>query len=295
LELLQLVSFYHVARLGSVSKASEVVCRTQSAVSQQIKALEDEIGCQLFHRIGKRKLVPTEEGMRLQKFAQNILSEMDRALDDIHAIGGGSRGRVSVSAPFTTCFQILPAILKRFADRFPDVCLSVFDRPQDAAVAMVRDGEADFALALESVVPRGLRSIPWKRVLPVLMVPRGHALVGRKGISIKDIAEQRLILPPAYRRHPGRLFLEKAAQEAALTLNVVIESSNVELSSRWVEKGLGVSFATIVDDDSLLEGRDMHFVPLDHLLPSENLAVAIRDGDSLRGVRKQFLEILLAT
>jgi DNA-binding transcriptional LysR family regulator len=92
LELSNLIAFFHVARLGSVSKASEIVCRSQPAVSQQIKALEEELGCHLFHRIGKRKLVLTEEGKRLQQFAQNTLSEMDRTLEDIHALVGSNRG-----------------------------------------------------------------------------------------------------------------------------------------------------------------------------------------------------------
>lgn len=294
MELSQLINFFHVARLGSVSKASEVVCRSQPAVSQQIKALEEEIGCKLFHRIGKRKLATTEEGKRLQEFTQSLLSEIDCLLDDIHAIGGGSRGQISISAPFTTCFQLLPAVLKRFVGRFPNVRVTVFDQPQEVAVAMVRDGEVDFAIVMEPVVPRGLHSILWKRVVPVLMVPSGHALVGHRQISIKDIAEQKLIAPPARRRHPGRLLLEKSAREAGLTLDVVLESSNVELSSRLVEKGLGVSFATIVEGASFLEGRDLDFVPLDHLLPDGNLVVAMRGEDTVRGARAKFIETLLA-
>jgi DNA-binding transcriptional LysR family regulator len=190
---------------------------------------------------------------------------------------------------------MLPGVLKCFAERFPDVCVSVFDRPQYTAVAMVRDGEGDFAIALESVVPQGLHAIQWKRVVPVLMVPRGHPWVDRERISSNEIVEQKLIVPPP-QRHSGRLLLEKAARDATLTLDVVLESSNVELSSQWVERGLGVSFATIVEDaSSLVDGRNIEFVPLDHLLPSGNLVVAIRDKDAVQGVRKSFLETLLAS
>lgn len=294
MELSQLISFYHTAKLGSVSKASEVVCRSQPAVSQQIKALEGEIGCKLFNRIGKRRLVMTEEGKRLQEFVQNLLAEIDRTLEDIYTIGGGSRGQVSISAPFTTCFQILPVVLKRFATQFPDVIIAVFDLPQDAAVAMVSNGEVDFAIVLEAVVPKGLHTILWKRVVPVLIVPLGHTLVGRQRISINDIAEQKLILPPIRKKHPGRLLLEKSTQEAGLKLNIVVESSNVELSSRLVEKGLGVSFATIVEDAHMFKGRDIDFVPLDHLMPSGNLVVAMRGEDTMRGARTKFIELLLS-
>lgn len=294
MELSRLISFFHVARLNSISKASDVVCRSQPAVTQQIMALEDEMECKLFHRIGKRKLVPTQEGKRLQVFVQNLMYEMDCTLDDIRLMGGGEYGQVCIAAPFTTCFQILPAVIKRFTDAFPKVNLSIFDTPQEAAVSMVRDGEADFAIALESVIPRGLHTLLWKRVVPVLMVPAGHPFTNGNPITIRDMAGERLILPPKGRRHPGRLLLEKAAQKEGMGLNIVIESSNVELSSRLVEEGLGISFATIIEGASLLDGRKLDFVPLDHLLPHGNLLIAMRGEDVLRGARAKFLEALMA-
>ena len=293
MELAQLISFFHTARLCSISRASEVVCRSQPAVSQQIKALEDEIGCKLFHRIGKRKLVMTEEGKRLQRFTRNLLQEMDHTLEDIYAIHSGNRGQVSVSAPFTTCFQLLPNVLERFLNHYPDIGISIFDKPQDAAIAMVRNGEADFTIVLESAVPKGFHKITWKRAVPVLMVPSGHALIGRKKISIHDIATQKLIVPPARSRHAGWLLLKKQALEAGVKIKGVIESSNVELSSRLVEKGLGVSFATIIEDIPILEGRHLEFVSLDHLLPCGNMVLAMRNEDVVRGARARFMEILL--
>ena len=293
MEFSQLISFFHVARLNSVSKASEVVCRSQPAISQQIKALEEELGCKLLHRIGKRKLFATDEGKRLLSFAKNLLYEMDHVLDDIHAISGGERGRVSISAPFTTCFQILPAVLKAFKDHYPNIIVSVFDRPQADAVAMVRNGEVDFAIALETAVSRGLHTVFWKRVVPVLMVPKGHALVGHKKITIETLSGQTLIAPPARRRHPGWLLLDKSAREAGRTLSVGIESTNVEFSSRLVEKGLGISFATIVEDASFLAGRNLDIVPLAHILPGGNLVVAMRNESSLGGARANFIETLL--
>jgi DNA-binding transcriptional LysR family regulator len=213
-------------------------------------------------------------------------------LDDIHAIGGGNRGEVSISAPFTTCVHLLPPVLKCFTSRFPNVRVTVLDQPQDAAVALVREGEVDFAIASEGVVPRALHVISWKRVAPVLMVPLGHPLASRRQITIEEIAEQKLIAPPANRRHPGRLLLERLGREAGLTLHVAIESGNVELSSRLVEQGLGVSFATIVEGASFPEGRSLEFLPIDHLLSHGKLVIAMRDKDAVRGVRARFLDTL---
>ena len=293
MELSQLISFSHVVQFGSISKAAEVVCRTQSAVSQQIKTLEDELECQLFLRIGKRKLVTSDEGKRLYEFTQKLLDQIDNTLEDIHAISGGKRGHVSISAPFTTCFQVLPEIIKRFTDRHPKAIVSVFDQPQEKAIAMVRDGETDFAITLDSVVPKGFHSILWKQVNPVLIVPFDHPLLKCRNISIKDIADQDLIVPPSRMRHPGRLMLEKYAQKAGIALNVVLESSNVELSSRFVEKGVGISFATIIEDNHLLKGRALKFIPVDHLLPSGRMAIAMRSEATIKGARANFIKTLL--
>ncbi len=293
MELSQLISFSHTVQFGSISKAAEVVCRTQSAVSQQIKALENELGCQLFSRIGKRRLVTSDEGKRLYEFTQRLLDEIDNTLEDIHAISGGNRGHVSISAPFTTCFHVLPEIIKRFSGQYPNVIVSVFDRPQEKAVAMVRNGEADFAITLDSVVPKGFHSILWKQVNPVLIVPLDHPLLECRDISIKDIADHDLIVPPARMRHPGRLMLEKYAQQSGIALKVVLESSNVELSSRFVEKGVGISFATIIEGHHLLERRALKFIPIDHLLPSGRMAIAMRREATLTGARGNFLKLFL--
>lgn len=294
MELTQLISFFHTARLCSISKACEVVCRSQPAVSQQIKALEEEIGCKLFHRIGKRKLVVTEEGRRLRQFTRNLLDQLDHTLDDIRAIHGGNRGHVTVSAPFTTCFQILPAVLEKFSAEYPDIEISIFDKPQGAAVSMVRNGEADLAVVLDSAVPKGFHTIEWKRAVPVLLVPRGHVLAGKKNISVRDIAGQRLIIPPDRARHPGWSLIKSHASEAKIPIRGAIRSSNVELSSRLVEKGLGVSFATIIEGLPILEGRGLDVIRLDHLLPVSRMVLAARDKEIVRGAKARFIETFLA-
>lgn len=293
MELFQLTSFFHTVQLGSISKAAELVCRTQSAVSQQIKSLEGELGCKLFDRVGKRKLVVTDEGKRLYEFATKLIEEIDSTLEDIHTISGGHQGQISIAAPFTTCFQIFPAVLKRFKAQFPMVIVSVYDRSQEKAINMVRNGEADFAITLESVIPNGFHSIAWKRVIPVLIVPTGHSLLKCQTITISDIAQHELIMPPHRMMHPCRSIIEKSALSAGLNLKVVLESSNVELSSRYVEKGLGISFASIVEDINLPKGREIQFIPIDNLLQSANISISMRSKVSLKGARANFVKTML--
>ncbi len=78
MEWQQIIGFYHVARLQSFTKAGEATFRTQSALSQQIKTLEGELDCQLFERIGKRKLALTPAGERFLRFSELVLEKYEK-------------------------------------------------------------------------------------------------------------------------------------------------------------------------------------------------------------------------
>lgn len=77
MEWQQIVGFYHVVRLGSFTKAADVTFRTQSALSQQIKSLEQELECRLLERIGRKRLRLTLGGEQLFQFAQTIMEKHD--------------------------------------------------------------------------------------------------------------------------------------------------------------------------------------------------------------------------
>jgi DNA-binding transcriptional LysR family regulator len=128
MEWQQILGFYHVAKLGSFTKAANTTFRTQSAISQQIKNLEEELGCQLFERIGKRKLRLTSAGNRFFKFSETILERHASLIDEINEIKGHQKGRLRVAAPFTTLFHLFPLALKEYIKQFPNVELTLFQR-----------------------------------------------------------------------------------------------------------------------------------------------------------------------
>src|SRR5574341_739120 len=83
MEWQQINGFYHVAKLGSFTRAAEATYRTQSALTQQIKSLEQELECQLLERIGKRKIVLTPVGERFFRFSESLLQEYATLIGDI--------------------------------------------------------------------------------------------------------------------------------------------------------------------------------------------------------------------
>jgi DNA-binding transcriptional LysR family regulator len=292
MEWQQLLGFYQVARLGSFTKAAAATFRTQSALSQQVKALEAELECQLVERLGKRRLRLTPAGEKLLEFSQALFARFETLKEELNEIKGENRGTLRLAAPFTTLYQLLPEFFKLYRQQFPKVDLILLDRPQAAVIALVKSGEVDFGLALESLAPRDLIALRWQPVATVLMAPRGHALTALKRLTLRQIARYPLILPPRGPEYPGRRVLDEHFARLGLAPNLVMESANVELSALYVEMGLGVSFATLARDLPELSRRHLAFLPLEHYFKPDHLAVLRRRDQVLTVYKKAFINLL---
>lgn len=293
MEWQQIIGFYHVAVLGSFTRAGEATLRTQSALSQQISALEGELGCRFFERIGTRKLKLTLAGERFFEFAESVLHGEERLRADLGHLRGVQCGPLRIAAPFTTLYHLFPSKLKGYMERFPCVDITLLDRPQGIVVSLVRSGDVDLGVASESVVPKELSTIRWKKVETFLMVPEGHPLARVKRVTWKMLAEYPLILPPKEQRHTARMVLEKRMQRMKLDYRVVMESSNVELSSLYVEAGLGISLASVVKDLPALRERRIEFLPLDHYFKADHVVLVLRKDWEEVPYKCEFLSTLL--
>ena len=231
MEWQQVIGFYQTAKLGSFTKAAEATYRTQSALSQQIKALEEELDCYLFERIGKRKLRLTSAGERFFAFAESILESYKSLREDLHELKGSQKGRLKIAAPFTTLYHLFPEVLKEYTERFPQVELTILDRSQQTAIELVKNGDIDFGFTVESEVPGDLAPLRWKKVETALMTPIGHPLAKVRRVTLRQIAQYPLILPPKNLRFTCRRMLEERLQKLGLNYQIVMESSNVELTS----------------------------------------------------------------
>lgn len=292
MEWQQLVGFYQVAHLGSFTRAAEATLRTQSALSQQIKALEEEFSCQLLERIGKRRLQLTAAGEKVLAFARLVLDNYETLQEELAEINQLPHGRLQIAAPFTTLFHLLPDILQEYRHQFPQVQLTILDRPQESVLQLVKTGAIDFGFVRESVVPGDLQARRWQQVRTVLMTPPDHPLARSGNVSLEEIARYPLIVPPAGLKFSGRRVLEELFAKLGVSYRIAMESANVELSYRYVELGLGLSFATLAGDLALWRHRHLAFIPLDEYFPPDYLAVVMRPGKTLISYKSAFLNLL---
>ena len=293
MEWQQILGFYHLARLGSFTQAAAATWRTQSALSQQIKALEEEWQCQLVERLGRRRLRLTPAGERFYNFCKAILARQEQWHDELHELQQFPQGRLSLAAPFTTLYHLAGPPLQQFRQAFPQVQVTILDRSQTQVVELVKAGEVDFGVALNNAAPPNLAVWRWRPVEVFLMVPAGHPLGQKQPVTLEDIAGYPLILPPKSPKARRRHALEEAMQQRGLTYQVVMESSNVELSSLYVEMGVGLSFATMVPGLNLAAARRLELLSLRHYFEPDHLAVLARKDKALTSCRRAFLDLLL--
>lgn len=286
----QIIDFYYVAKYGSFTKAAGAVFKTQSALTHQIKSLEEELECLLFERIGKRKIRLTLVGERLFTFAEDIIQKYDNLIDDLNEIKKLKKGRLSIAAPFTTLYHLLPLSLVKYTQQFPWVELTLLDRAQKDVVQLVKQGDVDFGFVVESMSVKELVFKRWKKVESVLLVPKHHPLTEKEQITIEQIAGFPLILP--LKNSSYRIRLEELFSSQEVKYRVAMESSNVELSSVYCEMGLGVAFATIVSGLPLLENRNLAMVPLDDFFPTEHIGLVMRKNIALTNHKNSFIDVL---
>lgn len=293
MEWQQIVGFSHVARLGSFTRAAEATFRTQSALSQQIKRLEEELDCLLFERKGKRKLRLTPAGEEFLRFSEGIFAKHELLLESLNELKGLQKGELKIAAPFTTLYHLFPRLLRRYVARFPHVQLTILDRPQKGVIDLVKSRDVDFGFALQSAVPDDIAAFPWKRVEAVLMAPMGHPLTTEKQVTFRQIAQYPLILPPKGSTRINRLGLEEQLKRLGIDYHVLMESSNVELSALYVEMGLGISFATVASNHDVLNPRNLEFVSLAHYFEPDYVALVVRKTKTLPSYKSAFISMVL--
>jgi DNA-binding transcriptional LysR family regulator len=293
MEWQQILGFYHVARTGSFTKAADRVFRTQSALSQQVKALENDLGCLLFERIGKRRLRLTLAGETLLRFAEDLLDREEALKEELGTLAGRAAGRLRIAAPFTTLYHLLPGPLKKFVQAFPDVRLTLLDTSQPKAIDLVRNGDVDIGVVQASAIPEDMSLFRWLPVRTVLVVPGGHPLSRMESVTVHHMADYPLIVPPNTPEYPMRARLERLFGAERKHLRIIMESSNVELSSLYVEMGFGLCFAMIVPDAVSIAHRNLAFIPLDHYFEPDRVSVIMRRTCAMTPIKEAFLSSLL--
>ena len=293
MEWQKLVGFYEAAICRSFTKASKRTFRSQSALSQQIQSLEKEFNCLLFERIGKRSLRLTLAGERLFSFVDNLMRRQRELIEDLHEITGHRSGRLRVAGQFASFYYQIPDIVKTYMDRYPNVNLMLFERPYHEIIPLVQSGEIDFGIFIEATLPKDLTAIRWRKADVVLVTPLNHPLTREKEITFEKIARYPLIFSPKQLGYKSRSFFHRQFEKRSINYRVIMEVSTIELGSKYVELGLGISVAPAGFGLDTLKKRNLSFIPIDHLMEEdEYISIILRKDKKLQSHKKAFIDLI---
>jgi molybdate transport repressor ModE-like protein len=195
-ELRHFAALQAVASTGSFGRAAERLGYTQSAISQQIQTLERIVGEKLVERPGGPRAVSlTEAGQLLLRHADSIVARLQAAQADLHAMRTGEAGVLRVGTFQSVGARLLPEIMRRFRDQWPQIDVTLEERDSDAELAqMVERGEIDLAFALPPFPDAPLETIELLDDPYVFVVARNSPLAKlSKAPPLAEIAREPLI------------------------------------------------------------------------------------------------------
>ena len=198
IELRHLRTIQAIHRAGGLARAAETLNITQSALSHQVKGIEDQAGCELFVRRTK-PLKLSAAGQRLLRAAERILPEIEALTQEFDALREGRTGRLHIAIECHACFEWLFPVLEAFRKEWGDVDVDI--RPGlafDALPALARE-EVDMVISSDPEDLPGITFVPLFDYAPTFGCAPGHRLADRAHIEAEDFREEVLITYPVER------------------------------------------------------------------------------------------------
>jgi DNA-binding transcriptional LysR family regulator len=275
-ELRHFAALEAVAREGSFGRAADALGYTQSAVSQQIAALERTVGERLVERPGgPRPVSLTEAGRLLLAHAEAIVARLKAAQADMAALHDGAAGTLRVGTFQSVGARILPAVMARFREEWPTIEIQLRESGMDDELATwVERGEIDLAFVMLPIDLEPLETVQLLRDPYVLVVAAGSQLGLDHTPKLREIAAQPLI---GYRSCRSMVALEAQLRASGREPNFVFRSEDNGTVQGMAAAGVGVALIPTI---ALVSSRsDVVVLPLRGHAPVRRIVVAVREGE----------------
>ncbi len=254
LSLRRLEYFLVVAEEGSVTGAARRLHMAQPPLSQQVRKLEEELGCTLFVR-SSQGLRLTPAGVALVRGASSLLGEAGRVRARVLAADQGDTGFLAVGCVPVACAAVAPPLLARFREEAPQVRVHVRELDTmslyNALVARV----VDVGLVRTGVDVPGVRTAPFLEERPLIALPEAHRLARQEELELADLAAEDFVL---FSRKLGTRhfdeFVSACREVGGFVPQVVSECDTVTAQLAMIGAGAGVGFVTELSGRSAAPG-----------------------------------------
>jgi LysR family cys regulon transcriptional activator len=273
----------------NITAAARALNTSQPGVSKQIRLLEEELGFDVFEREGRNLTRVTPAGRQVVDRALRILDETKNIRRLSEEFRDEKKGSLSIATTHTQARYVLPSIVKRFRQQYPDVKLHLHQGTSEQIAALAADDRVDFAIATgEDATFPTLTLMPCYRWHRDIIVPLGHPLARIVRPTLKDISRYPVVTYVF--SFSGRSSLPALFEKAGLPLDVALTARDADVIKTYVRLGLGVGIVACM---AIEENEDEDLVAIDgsHLFPEHITWLGVRRGRLLRTYMYDFMRL----
>jgi len=286
-DLFQIETFLTVAREGSFSRAAKKLYRTQPAISQTVRKLEQELGESLFDR-SSREGILTDAGRVLEAYAEKLLNLRGEALAALEELRQVHSGHLRISANEFTCLYLLP-VLVEFRRRYPGIKVTVQRALASHIPNELLNHNAEMGVISFHPADASLRSVVVYRDMLAFLVPPHHRLAKEREVHIRQLGDELFVahnVPSPYRQKVLETFNRRK-----VPLHMDIELPTIEAIKKFVARGNGVALLPGICIESEIARGELVRVPVRELNFERKLRVVYRKTASLSHAAQAFLGV----
>ncbi len=281
--------FRDLVESKSFSKAAQMNNITQSAVSQQIRAVEERFKIPLIERSSKRFAL-TREGELLYNTSREIVSQFDALQHQFNEMRNVISGNIRIATVYSIGLHELPPYMKKFLKEFPNVNVHVEYRRSNQVYEEVQTGTCDLGLVAFAMAKKSLKIESFKKDRLVLICSPSHPLAKFKEAEISDIGPHKFIgFEPDI---PTRRAIDKMFKETGFEPRPVMEFDNIETVKRAVEIDAGVSIVPRATIEQEVRGGSLCAIEFKGKPYHRPLSMIYKSGRVLSPALKRFLKTL---
>jgi DNA-binding transcriptional LysR family regulator len=291
MDLLQLEHFLAVVEERTFTRAAERVCRTQPAVSQSIKKLEEEVGAPLFAR-DVHEVSLTAAGQVLADYARRMVNLRNDAMRQVAELKSLKAGRLAIAAHESAAVYLLPAPLRTYLERFPDIKVGIYRSRLNEIPRQVMDREVDVGFVKDEPAFHELQWVEVHADEMMCIASPQHPLVARESVSVRDLGGEQFVLH--HLCSATAEMIERLFDQHATRCRIVAELWSFENIKSFVQEEVGMAIVPGITVRQELRDGTLVRIPLRELSIPRRTVMVYRDQGYVSDSARELIKIVRA-
>lgn len=286
-----LKTFCDLAESGSFSRAAAMNLVSQSAVSQQVRALESRFSHPLIERAYRKGVVLTPAGQRLYAACKDIIERFTLLENELSTNGDNIAGSLKIASVYSVGLHELPPYLKSFIEANPKVNVRLEYSRTDKVYEACLDNSIDFGIVALPLRKAHLDVIPFRREQLLLVCSPDHKLSRRRRVPLKSLEDEPFV---AFERDiPTRKTIDRVLREHQVAVSIAMEFDNIETIKRCVEAGIGISILPAGSVANEVQGHSLVAIQFTEGKFFRETGIIHRHGKTFSPAARAFIDLLV--